>query len=111
MKKLTFPVLIVFALSALFASLPASVWAQNNELEDAIQDADQEVINETIKQTASMLSFESFSSCEDMNTVIGDFLEENKDSFEQRYYPRYWAEDDMVVMDLAEESADGDAAV
>jgi len=88
--------LLFFSWSLVSAVEDTQLIEELEKLEASELASSAQLLNETMK-------FESFSTCEDMNTVLVDFLKENKDSF-NNYNNRRYFEDDMVMIDLEEEA-------
>lgn len=101
----------------MFAALNFSIVAaatENEELVDALNELEQEQQLEKLTTLQQDFAFETFSSCEDMNTVLQNFLEENEDMFSRGggrgYGVRGGIADDVVRMSqekaaIAKESA------
>lgn len=88
--------LIIFWWFSVFA-------AENTDLLDELEKLEQSEQYQAATELNQKLTFESFSTCEDMNTVLQNFLEENKDLFNHPY-PVYYTDDEVMMRDM-EESA------
>jgi uncharacterized secreted protein with C-terminal beta-propeller domain len=97
MKKIT----SILMTGLLVSSTLPSLYAQDSQLVDAINDDEQTI-------TRDDLQFEKFSSCDEMTDVIESFVKEN---IKQRSYPYYYGIEEGMVDDIAMgEAADSDPA-
>jgi len=87
----------------------ASFAAEDTQLLEELEKLEVSELKDSAQMLNEKMKFESFSTCEDMNTVLVDFLKENKDSF-SGFNNRYYLEDDMVIMEAEESMADSVAA-
>jgi hypothetical protein len=51
--------------------------AQDNELVDALEELEQQKQEQNLTELQQNISFETFSSCEDMTTTLEDFIKDN----------------------------------
>jgi len=78
---------------------------EDTQLLDELEKLENTEFVDSAKTLNEKMKFESFSTCEDMNTVLVDFLKDNKDSFNW-YHNRYYLDEDMPMMEVEESMAD-----
>ena len=85
---------------------------ENNDLIDAIDQINKEDQQKAQEKWEENLSFETFSSCEDLTTVMEDFIKENfKDNWMYRrggfIEPMMMEDGEFAVMEMAADADDG----
>ena len=79
------------------ALLSGSVFAANTELVDAIK--------EEVAVTTTDLTFQEFTSCDQMESVLTDFIDENREYFYQPIYYRTFSPEIMMIDSVAEDTS------
>lgn len=94
----------LFWVESLHAATP-----ENTELVDEFDDLESQEQREDVTQLQERMDFKSFESCDEMDSVLQEFLLKNKEYFQNRGFPRYYWEgmvwSDMLWRWWVEESA------